>query len=173
MRHPSTILLSILLLGAAGLPPLSSARAQTPRVQPRFERAPCPFTLGPSMVAGKTVRCGYLVVPAVRSLPDGRTLRLAVAIFKSPSLRPAPDPVLVLQGGPGLPLLSIAAHLPLQALFNAFDPGGNRDIIMLDQRGTGYSQQDLGCPELAAAQYQPIVQYRSLYQRQTSAQRIA
>src|SRR5438105_1840450 len=61
----------------------------------------------------------------------------------------------------------------LQALFAAFSGGGNRDIIMLDQRGTGYSQQSLGCPELAAAQYRPIVQYRSLDQNLTSAQRLA
>ena len=125
------------------------------------------------MVALKTVHCGYLVVPADRGRPNGRTLRLAVAIFKSPSPTPAPDPVVVLQGGPGLPLLSIAAHVPLQALLAAFSGGGNRDIIMLDQRGTGYSQQSLSCPELAAARYRSIVQDRPLDQNLTSAQRLA
>src|SRR5438128_9651341 len=169
MRHVSTFLIGVLLLGSAGVGPPAAIHAQTPWVQPRFEPARCPFTPGPGMVVGKTVRCGYLVVPAQRGRPHGRTLRLAVAIVRSLSPHPAPDPVVVLQGGPGLPLLSLAARVPLQALFSQVAPGGNRDIILLDQCGTGYSQQDLGCPELAAAQYRPIVQYRSLDQHLTSA----
>jgi pimeloyl-ACP methyl ester carboxylesterase len=173
MHHVTAILLGVLLFGFAAAPSPSAARAAAPRAAHRFAPAPCPFTLGPGMVAGKTVRCGYLVVPADRGRPNGRTLRLAVTIFKSPSPTPAPDPVVVLQGGPGLPLLSIAAHIPLPALFSAFAPRGNRDIIMLDQRGTGYSQQSLSCPELAAAQYRPIVQDRSLNLNLTSAQRLA
>ncbi len=173
MRQMSIILLSVLLLGIAGGPPPTAVRAQTLQVRPRFEQAPCPFTLGPGMVAGTTVRCGYLVVPADRTTPNGRTIRLAVAIFKNPNSTPAPDPVVFLQGGPGLPLLSIAAHVPLQALFATFAQRSNRDIIMLDQRGTGYSQQALGCPELAAARYRAIVQFRPLDQNLTSAQRLA
>jgi pimeloyl-ACP methyl ester carboxylesterase len=174
MRHVSTFLSGVLLLGSVGVAPPAASHAQTLRVQPRFEPARCPFTPGPGPVIGKTVRCGYLVVPAQRGRPEGRALRLAVAIVKSLSPHPAPDPVVFLQGGPGVPLLSdAAARLPLQDLFSEVAPGGNRDIILLDQRGTGYSQQDLGCPELASVQYRPIVQYRSLDQNLTSAQRLA
>ena len=132
MRQLSIALLGALLLGIAAVPPRAAVQAQ---VRPRFERASCPFTLGPGMIADKTVRCGYLVVPADRAAPAGRTLWLAVAIFKSPSPTPALDPVVVLQGGPGLPLLQIAARIPLQAVFGSFAPAGDRDIIMLDQHG--------------------------------------
>jgi pimeloyl-ACP methyl ester carboxylesterase len=174
MHHVSTFLLGVLLLGSAGVAPSAAMHAQTPGVQPRFEPAHCPFTPGTGLVVGQTVRCGYLVVLAQRGRPHGRTLRLAVAMVKSLSPHPAPDPVVFLQGGPGVPLLSdVAVHLSLQDLFSGVAPGGNRDIILLEPRGTGYSQQDLGCPELAAVQYRPIVQNRSLDQNLTSAQRLA
>src|SRR5947207_12821872 len=68
---------------------------------PRFEPTACHFKLGAGIVAGRDVRCGFVVVPEDRSVPHGRTIRLAVAIFKSPRPHPAPDPVGCLQGGPG------------------------------------------------------------------------
>src|SRR6266446_1706844 len=71
MRHVSTFLLGVLLLGSAGVAPPAASHAQTPWVQPRFEPARCPFTPGPGMVVGRTVRCGYLVVPAHRGRPHG------------------------------------------------------------------------------------------------------
>jgi pimeloyl-ACP methyl ester carboxylesterase len=170
VRYLSFLILGALLPGIFGILPRDAVQEQ---VRPRFEQAPCPFPLGPGMIAGKTVRCGYLEVPADRTTPNGRTLRLAVTIFKSASHTPPPDPVVVLQGGPGLPLLSIAAHMPLSALFSSFAPGANRDLILLDQRGTGYSQQRLSCPALAAAGYRAIVQFRPLDQKVTAAQRLS
>ena len=65
---------------------------------PRFESAPCPFEGAEKQ---EDVKCGYLVVPENRSLPNGRTLRLAVAILKSLSDNPLPDPLVYLSGGPG------------------------------------------------------------------------
>src|SRR5947207_15781124 len=68
---------------------------------PRFEPTACHFTLGAGIVAGRDVRCGFVVVPEERSVAHGRTIRLAVAIFPSPRPHPAPDPFVFLQGGPG------------------------------------------------------------------------
>ena len=65
----------------------------------------------------------------------GATIRLAVAIFKTSSPHPAPDPVLILGGGPGQALLQTVG--PIRLL--------NRDLILLDQRGAGYSQPSLRC----------------------------
>ncbi len=103
----------------------------------------CPFILGTGLVEGKNVTCGFLSVPEDRSQPKGTTLRLAVAIFKTPSSHPASDPVLVLGGGPGNALLENTG-----SKYNAGNLAyllGNRDLIVLEQRGTGYSQPSLRC----------------------------
>jgi pimeloyl-ACP methyl ester carboxylesterase len=115
---------------------------------PRFEAAPCPFHLGAGIIEGKNVRCGYLVVPEDRSQHNGTTIRLAVAIFKAVAPKPAPDPLIYLTGGPGGALLE-----PLGSTLTATSLAGLapiRDLILVDQRGTGYSQPALQCPEVTA-----------------------
>ncbi|MCB9147673.1 MAG: alpha/beta fold hydrolase [Caldilineaceae bacterium] len=92
------------------------------------------------------VTCGYLTVLEDRTKPDGLTLDLAVAIIQSHSATPAADPVLYLEGGPGgSALLGIEDWLasPLR---------DEREIILFDQRGTGYSWPNLACPEVDAAE---------------------
>ena len=115
---------------------------------PRFESAACPFTAEPGVL--EQVRCGYVTVPENRSRPDGRRLRLAVAILKSRSATPRPDPVVRLGGGPGDPSL---ARVPAVLTGAAGDAGGllnalrdERDVIMYDQRGVGFSEPAF-CPE--------------------------
>jgi pimeloyl-ACP methyl ester carboxylesterase len=100
----------------------------------------CPFALDATLVEGKHVRCGFLVVPEDRSQPQGPTIRLAVAIFKASSPHPDPDPVVVLGGGPGIALLE-----NLGPRVNAGNLPSNRDLILFDQRGAGYSQPSLRC----------------------------
>jgi len=110
-----------------------------------FHQARCPFILGFGLVEGKNVTCGFLSVPEDRSLPKSSTIRLAVAIFKTPSSQPAPDPVLFLSGGPGDALLENQG-----SRFNAGNLAyllQNRDLILLDQRGVGYSQPSLHCSD--------------------------
>jgi pimeloyl-ACP methyl ester carboxylesterase len=108
-----------------------------------FQSASCPFKLAAGVVEGKDVRCGYLTVPANHSRPQGPTIRLAVAIFKTSYSNPAPDPVIDLQGGPGTQLLAYASGFTPDAIASVWT--GDRDFIMLDQRGVGYSQPSLGC----------------------------
>ncbi len=117
-----------------------------PRPVTAFHPAPCPFGGIVGVVEGRDFRCGYLVVPEDHSRPGGPTLRLAVAIFKSPTPHPAADPVLWLVGGPGGSALQ-----PLSVRYIATylaEWPHDRDLILLDQRGTGYSQPSLACPEL-------------------------
>jgi pimeloyl-ACP methyl ester carboxylesterase len=93
---------------------------------------------------GQTVECGYLTVPEDRSRPDGPTIRLHVAMFKSRSFSPKPDPVVYLAGGPGEKAL---ASVPL-AFNERFSPFlEHRDFIMFDQRGVGFSEPALDCQE--------------------------
>lgn len=84
--------------------------------------------------------CGTLSVFENRTTNQGR--RIALKIVVAPALRrdPAPDPLFVLAGGPGQPAASMAPDL-LPA-FRRFRT--DRDIVFVDQRGTGDSNR-LGC----------------------------
>ncbi len=129
----------ILILLASLLAACLPAQAPASTAVPRFEKAECPFI----KPAGAKVECGYLVVPENRAKADGKTIRLAVAIFKTANPNPRPDPILYLEGGPGgSPLRAYPEYysLLLEPLLK------NRDLILLDQRGTGYSEPALDCP---------------------------
>ena len=138
-------------------PVASPAPTTTPAVPPEevaplpapaatFEQAPCPFPLPAGQVDGDTVDCGYLTVPEDRSDPDTRTIRLAVAIFHPPDGATEPDPILYLEGGPGASVLE-----RIWMLFDRFEPvlDANRDLIVFDQRGVGFSEPVLDCPVTA------------------------
>jgi len=109
----------------------------------RFEASACPFKADESLLA--QVRCGYLIVPENRARPEGRQLRLAVAVVKSPSATPRPDPIVLLSGGPGDSFVqSTPRHANLWPGLRA-----DRDLVIWDQRGTGYSEPAF-CPDLRA-----------------------
>jgi pimeloyl-ACP methyl ester carboxylesterase len=87
------------------------------------------------------------VVPEDRDDPDGQQVRLHVAVFPSMSDAPLPDPVVYLDGGPG--------GYTLEQLEFGFDDRfapftENRDLIIFDQRGVGFSEPNLSCPEVRA-----------------------
>lgn len=108
----------------------------------RYETASCEFPVP----AGVSVECGWLSVPENRARPEnGREVRLHVAIFRSTRPNPPPDPIVYLEGGPGVDALE---RLPLvfDLWFRPFL--ANRDFILYDQRGAGYSTPSLACPEL-------------------------
>jgi pimeloyl-ACP methyl ester carboxylesterase len=109
-----------------------------------FEEAPCPFALPSGHVEGETVECGYLIVPEDRADPEGRDVRLAVAIFRHPGGTPEPDPIIYLEGGPGGSPLEMRAP-NVDAYFGPIF-AANRDIIVFDQRGVGFSEPALDCP---------------------------
>ncbi|NIV33457.1 MAG: alpha/beta fold hydrolase, partial [Anaerolineae bacterium] len=118
----------------------------TPAPVAVFEDAACPFDLPEGQEEGETVECGYLVVPEDRSNPEGRKLRLAVAIFHHPDGDPEPDPVIYLEGGPGgsaLEFVDLGFEDQSAPVFAA-----NRDLILFDQRGVGLSEPALDCPGL-------------------------
>ena len=113
---------------------------------PRFEAAAtCPFTLPKGQTDGQTVKCGYAIVPELHSQPaNGKTVKLPVAVFKSQSATPAPEPIVFLEGGPGGPIQSII-DLMEGDLLTAF--AAKNDVILYDQRGAGLAQPSLACPE--------------------------
>src|SRR5579872_5054021 len=125
---------------------------------PRFDRADCPFKLDPRVTPGRDVRCGYLTVPEYHARQSGQSLRLAVAISTSRSPDHPADPVIFLGGGPGDPVLGTLG--PSLGSGSIESLVGTRDLVLIDQRGTGFSQPFMGCPEvvqanLVAAQAKP------------------
>jgi hypothetical protein len=143
------VLALAVLAGGLGVWASLGQRQTKPAPQPvtnAFHLAPCPFGGVAGVVEGRDVRCGYLVVPEDHSRPGGPTLRLAVAIFKSPAPHPAADPVLLLVGGPGGSALQTPGPHYIATSLNEWPR--DRDLIVFDQRGTGYSQPSLACPEL-------------------------
>jgi pimeloyl-ACP methyl ester carboxylesterase len=108
---------------------------------PEFVDAPCP-DVGRPDPALEVSRCGYLVVPQNRANPDGPTVRVPVAIVPAKSPNPAPDPLVYMGGGPGLS--------PIPSAHNLVEAGLNdeRDLIIVDQRGTRFNEPELFCPEL-------------------------
>lgn len=149
---PISLVLSLL---GAGLPvgarPLilsgdDAATVNTGQV-PRFEPASCPWKLPDGQVEGQTVRCGFAVVPEEHRDPTGPTIALPVAVFKSASANPAPDPLVYIEGGPGGAVQDTLTYLlasDLPALT------ANRDLIVYDQRGVGFARPNLACPEVTA-----------------------
>ena len=114
--------------------------------EPTFEEALCPFAIPGGQEEGETIECGYLVVPEARADPDSPTIRLAVAIFRRPGGAAHADPIIYLSGGPGgsaLEFIGLTFGRLIEPVFAA-----NRDIILFDQRGVGYSEPALDCPKM-------------------------
>ena len=94
-----------------------------------------------------SVSCGRVRVPASWAVPDGDTIDLAVYRIAATTDAPAPDPTVILAGGPGQ-----AAVSELGGLVDG--PGTflreRADVIVVDQRGTGFSTPSLVCPAFVA-----------------------
>ena len=96
-----------------------------------------------------TAECGRLQVPEDPQDPEGATIELFVARIPALSPEPAADAVTLINGGPGGS--SVSLYVDLAA---AFEPlRRERDIVVMDQRGTGRSAP-LGCPSLEEATYE-------------------
>lgn len=96
-------------------------------------------------------RCGWLTVPMMRhgdtAVADDRVVELHVATFPAWDERLHDDPIVYLEGGPGVPALD-TADLTVDSLFVL---NRHRDLILFDQRGLGRSEPALRCPEVDAA----------------------
>jgi pimeloyl-ACP methyl ester carboxylesterase len=85
--------------------------------------------------SGVPARCGTLRVPEDRAHPEKRQIELRIAVVPALAREPAPDPLFLLAGGPGQ-----AATEALGPLLGAFERvRRTRDLVLVDQRGTGSS----------------------------------
>lgn len=80
-------------------------------------------------------RCGVLEVPENPNRPAGRHLKIGVAVIPAIAGKPRPDPIAVLTGGPGESAIGLAELYATRLAPLRQD----RDILLVDQRGTGRS----------------------------------
>ncbi|NDY92951.1 alpha/beta fold hydrolase, partial [Ideonella livida] len=123
---------------------------------PPVAPAPAPaLSLQPCRLPGlaTAVRCGTLARPLDPADPHGTQITLQVAVLPALARQPRPDPLLFLVGGPGQSAVELAATL--QALVGPL--GQQRDLVLVDQRGTGRSAP-LRCPALEQPATAPLSQ---------------
>jgi pimeloyl-ACP methyl ester carboxylesterase len=80
-------------------------------------------------------RCGTLTVPEDRANPSGRQIDLSIAVIPAIKRNPEPDPLFLLAGGPGQS--AVETFPAMIRLMNQIHQ--DRDIVLIDQRGTGQS----------------------------------
>jgi len=89
--------------------------------------------------------CSRLAVPEDPARPNGRTISLAITVLPA-TRRPAAGALFYLEGGPGG--AATASAVRVNGLFA--EVGRDRDVVMVDQRGTGGSSR-LSCPDTRVA----------------------
>ncbi|UCG89187.1 MAG: alpha/beta fold hydrolase [Gemmatimonadota bacterium] len=87
-----------------------------------------------------TAWCGQYSVFEDRDAMSGRKINLKVVVIAAASTDPEPDPVFYFVGGPGAAATESAGG----AMFVLRDVRDTRDIVLVDQRGTG-SSNPLDC----------------------------
>ncbi len=114
-----------------------------PTAEDAFREDDCPFSTQPGTPLW-TAACGYLTVPADYEDPSAGTYEIAVAVFPATGEQTSDVPVVYLEGGPGanaLEGLDVSGGVILEPL------NESRDVIVFDQRGAGFSEPGLSCPE--------------------------
>ncbi|MFZ0545433.1 MAG: alpha/beta fold hydrolase, partial [Candidatus Promineifilaceae bacterium] len=111
-----------------------------------YEASDCPFEI-PN---GYDIECGYLTVPENRTSADSAQIELAVATVYAANQEAAANnpPVVYLAGGPGGSALDDFVADPESWNYPFLE---TRDLILIDQRGTGHSLPTLDCPEFQTA----------------------
>ena len=99
-----------------------------------LELKDCRISAGPG-APSMAARCGTMVRPLDPSGEVAGEIELRVAVVPALNLTPQPDPLVPIAGGPGQGSVQFYA-----AYSGAFeDVRRNRDILLIDQRGTGES----------------------------------
>ncbi|MDJ0712326.1 MAG: alpha/beta hydrolase [Woeseiaceae bacterium] len=130
----STTLFRILCAALTALALAGSPEARA------LELADCRISAGPGF-PGVKARCGTLLRPENPADPESPDIELRVAVVPALNLSPALDPVVPIAGGPGQG--SIEFYASYRPAFESLRR--SRDILLVDQRGTGESAT-MDCP---------------------------
>jgi pimeloyl-ACP methyl ester carboxylesterase len=120
---------------------LALSAAHAAPATPGLALTPCEIE-HPLKLTVLAAECGQLPVAENPDDPSGRQITLHVARVPAISRNKPPDPLFVLAGGPGQ--AASAFYATVAAAFERIHR--DRDIVLLDQRGTGASNL-LDCPE--------------------------
>ena len=93
--------------------------------------------------------CGYVQVPEDRDRPGGAADPGRGGVRPRAVGTPGTDPIVFLDGGPSFGAISPFA---LDLYFAGASFATDRDLVLVDTRGTGFSTPRLGCPELDQAE---------------------
>ena len=128
-NHSRSELIAAFVLGALlGPSPLEA--------KPQIPLEPCRIADLDGLTSTEA-RCGKLSVPEDPDDAGGRRIELAIAVVPAVATRAKPDPLVLIAGGPGQG--SIQGFAPLVSAFASVRR--ERDLVLIDQRGTGGSNR--------------------------------
>jgi pimeloyl-ACP methyl ester carboxylesterase len=139
LRVSALLVILFSLFTSEGMHLVHAASPSTPSI----EKTDC-ASFQDAGLAAPAWQCGYLLVPENRANPQSRTIKVAFAVRKAAGEDPQPDPIVYLTGGPGD-----------GAIDSSWTDWGtpslkNRDLVLVDPRGVGYSQPKMECPPNAS-----------------------
>lgn len=111
------------------------------------------------------VQCGSLVRPLDPAAPGGKTIEVHYVVLPALARNKQPEPLFFFAGGPGQSAIKLAPQvLQLYGRLN-----NRRDIVLIDQRGTGKSApldcKDVDDPRAPLAQQMDVTQTAPRMQR--------
>jgi pimeloyl-ACP methyl ester carboxylesterase len=119
-----------------------------PSFRPSFAAIRCPADVETFLLLPHS--CGYLTVLEDRARPHGSTIRLLAVRVQPKAGAAHPEPIASLGKEIGeAPDLADAAGLVSST---------SREVILLDQRGTGHSTPSLACPEIERPASEPVAE---------------
>ncbi|HEY1992258.1 MAG TPA: alpha/beta fold hydrolase, partial [Gammaproteobacteria bacterium] len=122
-----------------GLAVMADTTGMTGAARPEFHEC----QIGAADAAERLqARCTTIIVPEDRAHPEGRQIGLHVAVLKARASTAKPDALFFIAGGPGQ--ASTEAFLEESGAFERIR--SERDVVLVDQRGTGESNR-LDCPD--------------------------
>jgi pimeloyl-ACP methyl ester carboxylesterase len=165
-------ILGALLVGICGAAPAIGAIADKSAASDSPLTSPC------NLGAGPRFRCGRITVPAVRGEPSHGEQSIFFAVRpRDLAKKPAVGTVVAVEGGPGYATTNFDSAKSIRDVFRPLLR--RRDLVLIDQRGTGHSQA-VNCPQLQRGMVPEVIatascanQLGARYQGFTSAESAA
>jgi pimeloyl-ACP methyl ester carboxylesterase len=148
---------------ATAAPAAPSAPSPAAPSAPLLKLSPCELE-HPLRLTVIAAECGVLNVAENPKDPRGRQIALKIARVPAVSRRKRPDPLFVLAGGPGA--AAAAFYAGVAGVFARIQR--DRDVVLVDQRGTGGSNR-LDCPGEEDLVYTPSIAEITAHARQCLA----
>jgi pimeloyl-ACP methyl ester carboxylesterase len=133
-------ILGALVVGASGSAQASGAAGEGAQASESPALSRCDLNAGPRY------RCGRISVPAVRGAPTLGEQSIFFAVrTRDRAAKPPVGTIVAVEGGPGYASTNFDSAKSYRAVFGPLLR--RRDLVLIDQRGTGHSQA-VNCPQL-------------------------